>query len=248
MKTLLYRGRAVLVGLFLATLLLGVVPARSTEAANERWCPRQAAPYCAENAFLDFWRTVDQTTGGYALDIIGFPISPTLQAPDGLIVQFYERAVFEWHPENPVQYQVLLTQLGRLAIDTDTRLGLKQQMGQPPEPCPSTNECWVANKTNHTLRGTFFSFYTFGLGEPAFNLGLQVFGYPLTEQFQLRYSDGKIYTVQYFERNRFEAHPENTNPRYQVLLGRLGAEVLAANIDTVKTWRVVRTPNYGETQ
>ncbi len=36
--------------------------------------------------------------------------------------------------------------------------------------------------------------------------------------------DGKTYLVQYFERQRFEYHPENKGTRYEVLLGRLGAE------------------------
>src|SRR4051794_14277913 len=39
--------------------------------------------------------------------------------------------------------------------------------------------------------------------------GLAQFGLPLTEEFQeLNPTDGKTYTVQYFERNRFEYHPE----------------------------------------
>jgi hypothetical protein len=35
--------------------------------------------------------------------------------------------------------------------------------------------------------------------------------------------DGKIYTVQYFERAMFEWHPENVGTPYEVLLSRLGA-------------------------
>ena len=72
--------------------------------------------------------------------------------------------------------------------------------------------------TGHTLRGTFLDYWTA-------NGGLAVFGFPLTEEFQeVNPSDGKVYTVQYFERNRFEYHPEYKGTRYEVLLGRLGAE------------------------
>lgn len=57
--------------------------------------------------------------------------------------------------------------------------------------------------------------------------GLPVFGYPISEAFAERNQDtGATYQTQYFERNRFEAHPENRAP-YDVLLGRLGAEALA---------------------
>lgn len=109
MRTKLASVRTLVVGLLLTALLIGLAPAPSTAAAGEKWCPVEAQ-FCSENAFLDFWKGVDEETGGYALDIIGFPISPALQRPsDGLIVQFYERAIFEWHPEKPRQYQVLLT-------------------------------------------------------------------------------------------------------------------------------------------
>jgi hypothetical protein len=48
--------------------------------------------------------------------------------------------------------------------------------------------------------------------------GLPVFGYPISD---LLVEDGRI--VQYFERQRFEYHPENHEP-YDVLLGLLGRE------------------------
>lgn len=56
------------------------------------------------------------------------------------------------------------------------------------------------------------------------NGGLPVFGYPLTEEFQQVSDTGLFHNVQYFERQRFEWHPENAGTPYEVLLGRLGAE------------------------
>ena len=53
------------------------------------------------------------------------------------------------------------------------------------------------------------------------NGGLFVNGYPITDEFEQQLPDGKAYTVQYFERARFEFHPENPPP-YNVLLGALG--------------------------
>jgi hypothetical protein len=47
-----------------------------------------------------------------------------------------------------------------------------------------------------------------------------MFGYPISEEF----TEGG-YIVQYFERARFEWHPENTGTSYEVLLGLLGREV-----------------------
>jgi len=54
--------------------------------------------------------------------------------------------------------------------------------------------------------------------------GLAQQGLPLTNVFdEVNPTDGKTYKTQYFERARFEAHPENAPP-YDVLLGLLGRE------------------------
>jgi len=58
------------------------------------------------------------------------------------------------------------------------------------------------------------------------NGGLAVFGFPLTPAREERNRDtGQTYLTQWFERNRFELHPENAAP-YDVLLGRLGDDGL----------------------
>ena len=54
--------------------------------------------------------------------------------------------------------------------------------------------------------------------------GLAIFGYPISEELM---EDG--YLVQYFERNRFEYHPEFAGTRNEVLLGLLGIEVAKRN-------------------
>lgn len=74
-------------------------------------------------------------------------------------------------------------------------------------------------ETNQLLRGRFLEYWEQ-------NGGLARFGYPLTPALlEVSAEDGKSYTVQHFERNRFEYHPEN-RPPYDVLLGRLGADLL----------------------
>ena len=51
-------------------------------------------------------------------------------------------------------------------------------------------------------------------------------GFPVAEQTSQQV-EGKPLQLQWFERNRLELHPENARP-YDVLLGRLGADSLAA--------------------
>lgn len=63
------------------------------------------------------------------------------------------------------------------------------------------------------------------------NGGLPVFGYPITPQIT-ETIEGEARTVQWFERNRLELHPEKTAP-YDVLLGRLSEERL---LQLNRTW------------
>ncbi len=54
------------------------------------------------------------------------------------------------------------------------------------------------------------------------NGGLAVFGYPISAaQAEVNAETGKSYLTQYFERQRFEYHPEHAAP-YNVQLGRVG--------------------------
>lgn len=61
------------------------------------------------------------------------------------------------------------------------------------------------------------AFKAFYQAEPK---SLQYFGLPITDAEQAVLSDGKLHTIQYFERARFELHGD------KVLLGLLGVEVL----------------------
>jgi hypothetical protein len=80
--------------------------------------------------------------------------------------------------------------------------------------------CAYFPETGHNVCGVFLSFWQQ-------NGDLPVFGFPLTEAIEETNSDtGETYLVQYFERQRFEHHPENSGTVYEVLLGRLGAEIL----------------------
>src|SRR4051794_5759039 len=71
-------------------------------------------------------------------------------------------------------------------------------------------------ETGKTVSGRFLEYWrTHG--------GLPQQGYPLSEEMQERSdTDGKLYTVQYFERAVFELHPDNTPPN-DVLLSLLGS-------------------------
>lgn len=148
--------------------------------------------------------------GGLA--IFGLPLTEVF-IEDGRPVQYFERARFEWHA---VFAQVQAGHLGHWAA--------RSHAGHPafaPVSGAGPGQVFFAS-TGHTLGGPFLNFWQQ-------RGGLAVFGYPISEPFEAYNStDGRHYTVQYFERARFEYHPE-LPPAYQVSLGHLGREYLAVN-------------------
>ncbi len=89
--------------------------------------------------------------------------------------------------------------------------------GQPQPTDDNPNRIWFP-ETGHSI---VFGFKNFWKNSG----GLPVFGFPLTGEFdELNQDTGEYHTVQYFERQRYEYHPEHAGTPYEVLLGRLGHE------------------------
>jgi hypothetical protein len=156
--------------------------------------------------FFSYWETHGATP------VLGLPITEAYWE-DGMVVQYLERARLEWHPEigGEPRNQVLLTRLG--AITSEAR-GLRFERLPAGQ---NTLTSVFFTETGHNLSNAFLTYWQR-------NGGLAVFGYPLSEEIvELSPTDGKPYTVQYFERNRFEWHPEHP-PAFNVQLGLLGVE------------------------
>ncbi|MGI8687055.1 MAG: DUF4397 domain-containing protein [Thermomicrobiales bacterium] len=94
-----------------------------------------------------------------------------------------------------------------------------RQAFQPVPSVTNTDTKVFYAATGHTLGGVFKTYWES-------HGGLAQFGYPITEEYQeVSLTDGKTYTTQYFERARFEQHPENKGTPYEVLQGLLGREM-----------------------
>lgn len=168
--------------------------------------------------FYNYW----QAHGGLAQ--FGYPISEPFeqfQADTGktILVQYFERARFEYHPENAgTSNEVELGLLGKQVAASESSQKAFHFVATPSS-TSATAQYFKA--TGHTLSGTFLSYWNA-------NGGLARYGYPISEPFQeVNNSDGKTYTVQYFERARFEYHPENAGTAYGVELGQLGKLILS---------------------
>lgn len=164
--------------------------------------------------FLDFWRANGQ------LLIFGYPVSEEL-VENGRIVQYFERARFEFHPE--LLGQPGQVQLGLVGRELTTA---RDEPAFQPVADPQDGAAFFP-ETGHTLRGEFQHFWER-------RGGLVVFGFPVSEPFD---ENGQL--VQYFERARFSYNPGdmegfyrsmeqangiNLDTLYEVQLGHVGRE------------------------
>lgn len=172
--------------------------------------------YCIQGRIRDYW----EQNGG--LSVFGFPLTPQ---QEGFVegktyqVQWFERARLELHPDKAPPYDVLLGRLGDECL---------QQQGRDWytfEREPLQDGCLFFEQTGHSVCGDFQAMWTSNGLEfdqnPAtttYEESLALFGKPLSGPQREILSDGNEYLVQWFERVRFELHPENDSP-YHVLLG-----------------------------
>jgi hypothetical protein len=202
-------------------MLLAAVPQFANAQTSER-CFAETG-YCISGRIREFW----EQNGG--LPVFGFPIGPQ-KAEDiegkTLQVQWFERNRLELHPENPRPYDVLL---GRLGAD---RLAQQGRDWNSFAKGGAVDGCRFFAETGHSVCGEILRAWRAsglefdGQAGTSEAESLALFGLPLSSP-QVEETPSGTYTVQWFERARFEIHPENAAP-YNVLLGLLGNEISAA--------------------
>jgi hypothetical protein len=147
-------------------------------------------------------------SGRGGLDIFGLPLTGPITLNNGMVVQYFERARFEFHPENRgTQFAILLGLLG-------VELGHAAPPAAPPD--AAVDAQWYFKATGHTIAKPFRSFWK-ARG------GLALFGLPIGEPVN---ENGLL--VQYFERERMELHTDRAATPYEVQLGHLGVAALQA--------------------
>jgi len=207
----------------LAAVLACIPAVRPVHAADERCFPGKGA--CIAGRFLTYW----QQNGGLA--VFGYAISPARDERDPetgrmILTQWFERARFELHPQNPAPYDVLA---GRLGDDRLRQLGRDWQ--RFPRAQPDTPHYF--EQTGHAIAPQFWPVWS-GRGLDLGDRGISeresmaFWGLPLSEAQMETNSSGHTVLTQWFERARFEYHPNNNEP-YKVLLGLLAYEVSPAD-------------------
>jgi beta-N-acetylhexosaminidase len=159
--------------------------------------------YTVSQGFLAYWYQF----GG--LLVFGYPITDVYTDPaTGFVTQYFERARFEWQPGSwPERYDVAL---GLVGVELAAQEGLTGTPPFQPLDVESDANCTVFPETGHRLCFGFRDFWNA-------NGGLAILGYPISEEF----TDPDGVTVQYFERQRLEYHPDYS-PGWQVVGGLLG--------------------------
>jgi len=222
-------GRKLLYTTVVGAMALSIMPASFAGSAVAAQNCRNMNKIDVCGRFLEIWNK--QGNEQNSTYVNGLPITAQrneISLTDGKTysTQWFERARYEAHPENKAPYDVLLGLLGvtltegRGAVDPATK-----QVRTPADAAfvgidkpgdTSATKVWF-QETRHSVSGKILETWNkYG--------GLQQFGFPLSEQFKEISTDGKTYDVQYFERNRFELHPEIADVNYQVLLGLLGVQ------------------------
>lgn len=185
----------------------------SAYAATSRYFPETGKT--VNDPFLSYW------TGHGGLSQQGYPITDAyneINDADGktYMTQYFERARFEYHPESSdPKFKVLLGLLGKEALAA-------KYTDEAPDSARETvpgGGSKTFPETGKTVTGLFLSYWnTHG--------GLEQQGFPVTEAYnEVNDADGQTYITQYFERARFEYHPESSDPKFKVLLGLVGREI-----------------------
>jgi hypothetical protein len=201
---------AIIVSLLFVCMSISSVAAESapTTDTGSNCTAYEATGHSICAGFRAYW----EKYGG--LSVFGYPITDEMQV-NGMTVQYFERARFEWHPGAwPERFDVELGLLGNTYAMT---LGLTTTapFTNHTSTCASTgDDCMAFAATGHTVSGKFLDYWQA-------NGGLAIFGYPISDQFT---ENGR--TVQYFERQRFELHPENAGTPFEVQLGLLGDAIV----------------------
>ena len=152
-----------------------------------------------------------ESLGG--LDIFGLPLTEAETLSNGITVQYFERVRLEYHPDlEGTDFEVLIGLLG-------VELGYQTPPSSNFDHLDVTEAQWFYMETGHVIGAPFREYW-------AEQGGLAIFGLPISAMVT---EDGR--QVQYFERARMEAWPENQGTPYEVQLGFLGIVSLQSNGD-----------------
>ncbi|MBN9391438.1 MAG: L,D-transpeptidase [Chloroflexi bacterium] len=168
------------------------------------------------NPLLRFWRV----NGKY--QSFGGPMARVGRDSEGHTVQYFEKMALAYYPELAgTTWEIRPYDIGRKYLETLTGAVQQDFPYAPVAPVSNTSTRHYFPQTGHTLSAGFFTLYNR-------SGGLFIWGYPLSEEYSKTLSDGKVYTVQLFERGRM-AWRADIGPVIDPHFGTNMANLLGAN-------------------
>ncbi|HEU5014396.1 MAG TPA: VanW family protein [Roseiflexaceae bacterium] len=205
------RLAAAIASMLFLTLSFGGSHAQTARAAQTPPLPIQyvdATGHTLRDPFLSFYNAHGGAT------IFGPPLTEVV-AQDGIALQYFTYARFEWHNDH-----VVLSSLGRSAAAGKESTAPFAWLNESPGA-----DRTLIKESGHSIGGAFAWFWKT-------NGGVAVFGYPISEEFT---EQGAL--VQYFERARFAYDAANNT----VTRAPLGQQMLAQQPQAA-TWAARATP------
>lgn len=192
--------RGFIIGLILL-LILGNQGVAITQVERTRYF--DATGQWVTGDFLEFYEQVPDP-----VELYGNPITPAFDStesndPSGILIQYFENARFELHPENPSELRVRITPLGEYYFQKDDIAPSAWNQNSP-------YACQSMSADTPPVCYDFLQYFNL-------NGGIAIFGYPVSELVT-----NKNRSVQYFDWAVFEWHPERSAGE-QVSIEDLGA-------------------------
>ncbi len=172
--------------------------------------------------FLRFYERVSDP-----VQVYGYPITDAFQTGSvpqhpGMLVQYFQKARLEYHPENRPELQVTISPLGEYAYEKDGP-------GKVVPTAPLLGRCRNIPADGFPVCYDFLTFFdAYG--------GIGQFGYPIS---RVEYHNGRM--VQYFQKTRFEWHNELPTGE-EVTLTYLGKQYF--DLNESPTWLLPNTADY----
>jgi len=180
-------------------------------------------PLTGHNVSGEFWSFY----GAFpeSMLVIGDPITEQFSDPSsGRVIQYFQRARFEYYPENPPGARVILSPLGVLVAPKSPAVNLGSGFPQIG--------CLFYPETGYSVCYDFLDFFNANGGEA-------IFGKPISP---ITSYNGRI--VQYFERARFEWFPEySVGEKVRLAeLGRIYFDLAAEDPNRLQSVRAENAP------
>lgn len=170
----------ILIALLLAVLVPRPAAVLAQDDDGRRYFPETG--HWVTNNFLAKYESVPNPEL-----VFGFPLTDAYEDPTTrVLIQYFQRARFEFHPDKPPEVAVQLTPLGQYLYEPGAELTTLS----------NATACRTYSETGYQVCYTFLEFFNE-------NGGVALFGYPISN-FEIH--DGRI--MQYFQRARFEWMPE----------------------------------------